>query len=165
MRLVRFDPWAREVLAMSPAFAAVQSFAEIGTTDPRYGALVTLAAGSKVKLQFVRASGPGGDVSEEEEISTGDPVAAVEPVEVPASGPVQLRVFEQHLVALFTNTGHQEIKSVRGFSCRPESSSSQKYGVEITFHTNAVVYVLFRAADQAGRASDPMQQQKQPETV
>ena len=141
MRLSRWEPWVREVLAEAPGVGSVTSFADAGFTDKPCGTIITLASGARLYVQWVRTSVSGGeDQSQPEEPKTGP---ALDPVGVPAlptSGPVSMSLIEEWLVAVITNGGSDEIRSVSGKSDR---SGQQPYGLSVAMHSGAVVYGLF----------------------
>lgn len=147
MRLPRWIPWVEDVLKGSPAIAKVESFAEAGITDPRYGHVITLR-GARVEIQWVRTSPPSGDLGDEA-IVTGEPPARVTLPELPSSGKTPVRLIEQHLVALIANGGNTEIRTVEQKSTR-EDAGPRPCCVVVRMHNGSDVFGVFRSLAPAG---------------
>jgi hypothetical protein len=148
MRLPRWVPWIEEVLNGSPAITSVQSFADAGITDPRYGHVITLRTGARIQLQWTRTSPPSGDLGDEA-IVTGEPPARVTLPELPSTGRTPLRDIERHLVALIANAGNPEIKTVEQKSTR-EDAGPRPCCVIVRFHNGADIFGAFRSLAPAG---------------
>lgn len=148
MRLTRWDPWIAEVLAGSPAIGSVQTFAEAGIRDKPCGHVITLRTGAKVAVQWVRTSASGGEDQEQpEQPVQGEPPAAVEVPDLPASGRVPLATVEAHLAALILGAQQPEVRAVERTSQRP---GSKKCGVNVHMHSGATVYGVFLHTAPAG---------------
>lgn len=149
MRLPRWVPWVRDVLAGSPAITEVQAFADAGITDKPCGHVIRLRSGGSVAVQWVRTSASGGeDQSQPEEPVTGQPPEPVTLPELPASGRVALTLVEEHLAALIVNGGNDEIRAVERTSRRPGEST--KCGLNVHMHSGATVYGVFLHTAPAG---------------
>ncbi|GLZ16147.1 hypothetical protein Acsp04_63820 [Actinomadura sp. NBRC 104425] len=142
MRLARWEPWVRDVLAASPAVAEVAPFAEAGIDHKPCGTTIRFATGAQVYVQWVRASGAGDDHSVPEEPVTGTPPEPVTVPDLPTSGRLPMRQVEQHLAALINNAGSPEIKSVTGKAAAGEDGP-RPYGLEVQFHSGHTNYGLF----------------------
>lgn len=153
MRLTRWTPWVHDVLEGSPGIAGVRTFEAEGITDPRFGHILTLRTGAQISIQWVRSSPPSGDQSEEEAVVTGEPPASRVLPELPTSGQTQLRLVEEHLVALIANAasqGNPEIKSVEQKSVREDADPRRPCCVVVRLHNGSDVFGLFRGLAPAG---------------
>ena len=148
MRLPRWMPWIEGVLTGSPAITSVQSFADAGITDPKFGHVITLRTGAQIMLQWVRTSPPSGDLGDEETV-TGEPPAAQTLPELPSTGRTPLRLIEQHLAALIANGRNAEIRAVEQKSTR-EDAGPRPCCVIVRMHNGSDVFGVFRSLASAG---------------
>lgn len=148
MRLPRWAPWIEGVLEGSPAITGVQTFADAGITDPRYGHVITLRTGAQIALQWVRTSPPSGDVGDEVPV-TGEPPAPQTLPELPTSGRTPLRLIEQHLAALIAGGGNTEIRAVERKSVRADAGP-RPCCVVVRLHSGADIFGVFRSMAPAG---------------
>lgn len=161
MRAQRFQDWLLEQLQadLPPAVSKAASFAEAGYTERPLGVALALSSGASVYVQIVRGSPPdGSDGRDEEPIADGEPPASVPPVELPASGSVKTANVEAWLAAVVANSGHREIAQVERYSVsRDLGSEQQKYGVKVSCHSKADIFLLFvhtlRAGDKPSSAA------------
>ncbi|GAA4157506.1 hypothetical protein [Actinomadura keratinilytica] len=151
MRLARWEPWVRDVLAQSPAIAEVAPFSESGVDKP-CGTTIRLATGARVDIQWVRASGPGDDHSVPEEPVTGPAPEPVEVPDLPTSGRLPMRQVEAHLVALINNAANAEIQRVSGKAAVQGEDGPRPYGIEVRFHSGHVNYGVLLHTLPAGTA-------------
>lgn len=148
MRLPRWAPWIGEVLAGSPAIQEVGTFEQAGITGKPFGHVIRLRTGATIAIQWVRTAASGGeDQSQPEEPVTGEPPAAVEVPDLPASGKVPLALVEAHLAALILGAANPEVRAVERTSERP---GSKKAGVNIHMHSGATVYAVILRTASAG---------------
>lgn len=152
MRMPRWAPWIAEVMAGSPAISDVQTFADAGIRDKPCGHVITLRTGATIAIQWVRTSASGGEDQSlpEGDPITGEPPAAVEVPDLPASGRVPLTLIEAHLAALILGAQHPEIRAVERTSQRP---GEKKCGINVTMHSGAVVYAVILHTAPAGAAT------------
>ena len=144
MRLARWEPWVRDVLAGSPAIAKVAPFNAVDIHHKPCGTAVQFQAGAQVYVQWIRASGGAGDDhSIPEEPVTGPAPEPVEVPDLPTSGRLPMRQVEAHLVALITNAANPEIKSVAGKAQQNGEDGPRPYGLEIQYYSGHVNYGLF----------------------
>jgi hypothetical protein len=156
MRVSRFEAFLRDLLQPTGVITSVSTFAGDGYKEKPFGLVVGFANSSRVYLQFVGATPPGGE-------NYGEPEKIVEktaptPVDVPAltleGGRVSLRDFEQYLRAVILGSGSREVASVRAFSAG-EGSGVHRYGLGVTFHNGGSVFVLVVHTVPAGREIRP----------
>jgi len=153
MRLARWEPWVRDVLATSPAVAEVAPFSKVGIHHKPCGTAVQFTTGAQVYVQWVRASGGAGDDhSVPEEPVTGPAPEPVEVPDLPTSGRLPMRQVEAHLVALISNAAHPEIQRVTGKAAVQGEDGPRPYGIEVRFHSGHTQYGLFLHTLPAGTA-------------
>ncbi|WP_141583547.1 hypothetical protein [Actinomadura sp. WMMA1423] len=126
----------------------MQTFAEAGIADPRYGHVITLRTGATIGLQWVRTSPPTGDDQEEVPV-TGEPPTPLTLPELPSSGRTPLRLIEQHLAALIANGENPEIRAVEQKSARGDTGP-RPCGVIVRMHSGADIFGVFRSMASAG---------------
>ncbi|WP_433225670.1 hypothetical protein [Actinomadura formosensis] len=106
--------------------------------------------GAKIAVQWVRTSASGGeDQDQPEEPVTGEPPASVTLPELPASGRVPLRLVEEHLAALITGGGSNEIRAVERKSVRADPGP-RPCGLTVHMHSGADVFGVFVHMTPAG---------------
>lgn len=152
-----FAPWAEQVISQSPAVAAV---ARSEDTAPPHASRIELAAGPQVHVQWVGASPPRP--ADPDNPVTGPPPAPVTVPDLATSGRLRTGDIEQHLAALLTNAGHDQILDVTGYSADPRlGSEEQRYGIRIRCHDESAVYGLFRHTLSRGQQASSATEFKQ----
>ncbi len=149
MRIDRFQPWAEQVIAQSPAIGGV----EPGIEGKPAGTRITLATGAQIHIQWVRTSPPTGDkFAEPESPVIGQPAEPVKVPELPTSGRIRTADVEQYLAALLINGGHEEVAEVTGYSAISDRKDrEQRYGLRVRAHSGATIYGLFLHTLSSGR--------------
>ncbi|MBB5431325.1 hypothetical protein [Nocardiopsis composta] len=147
MRAPRFQDWLLEQLQadLPPAVSKAASFAEAGYTERPLGVALALSSGASVYVQIVRGSpDDGSDRKDEEPVVTGKPPAALPAVELPVAGSVRTADVEGWLAHAVSASGHSEIAQVKRYSTDPDlGSDTHKYGVKVSCHSGADIYLLF----------------------
>ncbi|MFC7330742.1 hypothetical protein [Marinactinospora rubrisoli] len=158
MRLARFETFLHDLLTKeaAPAVRSVQTFHAAGYRSRPAGIVLGLTTGGQVYLQLVRTSpSDGSDQREEEPIVTGEPPASVPRAELSAAGGgVRSADVERWLVSVLANSGHEEFARVDGYSATSDlGGSGQPYGVRVTCHSEAVIYLLFLHTLRSGQSA------------
>ncbi|RCV47738.1 hypothetical protein DEF23_25290 [Marinitenerispora sediminis] len=157
MRLRRFESFLHELLTKeaAPAVQSVRTFSEAGYRKRPAGIVLGFTNGGEVYLQVVRTSpSDGSDQREEEPIVTGEPPAAVPPVELSAAGAVRTADIERWLVSVLANSGHNELARVNGYSATKDLGDGQQpYGVRVSCHSEAAIYLLFLHTLRSGQSA------------
>ncbi|MFE2934855.1 hypothetical protein [Streptomyces sp. NPDC059278] len=127
-----------------------RSFEEAGYTECPFGVELWLPSGAVVYLQAVGADAPGHRPGTPLPPVHGDPLPVSKPVALPGEGPTEMAAVERWLRWRITTGQSAEISRVSLFQNR-NGRNAVPYGLALTFHSGARVWLYFRHATPAGR--------------
>jgi hypothetical protein len=140
MRLARFVTYLSDLISSTPNPVVNEVTGYTGTDDTPNGLQVAFATGASIVLGLVRTAASGGDASDSSErIIEGEPPQQIDVPSFDLDGQrVSVKRFEAWLAALITNSKNTEVQSVRTFQ-----GTAHRYGIDVTFHSGARIYVYF----------------------